>query len=87
MNWDIIGLHGFHTDPSSHGLCEALDCVIPKDHKALELEATQQSFGLISLSLTPIPFHRSQNVTDPRRSNSQLIEPVIARLEPVYLNY
>lgn len=40
MNWDVIELHGFHTDPSSNGLLEALGCIIPKDYKVLDLEAT-----------------------------------------------
>lgn len=70
MNWDVIGLHGFHTDPSSNGLFEALGCIIPKDYKTLELEATQQSLSLCFLSPTPIPFYRSQKVTC-LRSNSQ----------------
>lgn len=62
MNQYIIGFHDFCTDPSSNGLFEALSCVIPEDHKALELETTQQSFSLISLPLTPILFYSSQNV-------------------------
>lgn len=69
MNWDIISLHGFPIDPSSNELLGALGCIIPKDHKALELEATQQAFSLVFLPLTLIPFYRSQNVTC-LRSNS-----------------
>lgn len=63
MNWHVIGLRGFHTDPSSNGLFEALVCVIPKDYKMLELEATQQSLSLGFFSPTAIPFYRSQEVT------------------------
>lgn len=36
MNWDVIELHGFHTDTSSNGLFEALGCIIPQDYKVLE---------------------------------------------------
>ena len=28
MKWDTVGLSGFHTDPCSNGLIEALDCII-----------------------------------------------------------
>lgn len=55
MNWDIIGVHDFPIDPCSNGLFEAVACIIPEDHKTLELEAAQQSFRLVCLPLTLIP--------------------------------